>query len=82
MEAAEQQEKAAAEAAQAAAAVSFEAEAQAEKLNGVVKQLQVLCCFQMEYSNDNNNNSINNDNNVNNDHIIIMVIQMNCDSSF
>ena len=42
MEAAEQQEKAASEVAQAAAAASFEAEAQAEKLTGVVKQLQVL----------------------------------------
>lgn len=41
VEAAEQQEKAASEAAQAAAAASFEAEAQAEKLTGVVKQLQV-----------------------------------------
>ena len=41
MEAAEQQEKAASEAAQAAAAASFEAEVQAEKLTGVVKQLQV-----------------------------------------
>ena len=41
VEAAEQREKAAAEAAQAAAAAGFEAEAQAEKLTGVVKQLQV-----------------------------------------
>ena len=41
MEAAEQQEKAASEVAQVAAAASFEAEAQAEKLTGVVKQLQV-----------------------------------------
>lgn len=41
VEAAEQREKAAAETAQAAAAAGFEAEAQAEKLTGVVKQLQV-----------------------------------------
>jgi len=41
VEAAEQQEKAASEVAQAAAAAGFEAEAQAEKLTGVVKQLQV-----------------------------------------
>ncbi len=40
VEAAEQQEKAASAAAQAAAAASFAAEAQAEKLTDVVKQLQ------------------------------------------
>ena len=41
VEAAEQLERAASAAAQAAAAASFAAEAQAEKLTGVVKQLQV-----------------------------------------
>ena len=49
VEAAEKQEKAAAEAAQAAAAASFAAEAQADKLTGAVKQLQVhwdLLCKQ------------------------------------
>ena len=43
VEAAEKQEKAAAEAAQAAAVASFAAEAQADKLTGAVKQLQVYC---------------------------------------
>lgn len=41
VEAAEQQERASAESAQAAAAVSFAAEAQASKLAGTVKQMQV-----------------------------------------
>lgn len=50
VEAAEQHERASAETAQAAAAASFAAEAQASKLGGLVKQMQVSSLAQTVFS--------------------------------